>query len=152
MKALILLGCPETPSQTPMAVYASNKLTKLGYDTTIAANPAAAKLVKVSDPEGYYDLNIVDLERTLGEVQAGDYDLLLGFVHKDAAAAFFVTFDQILDTKSIALVFERDLDLVGEFVDMIEESGSKAKICAVRAFHNPSPIKINLDKALKELE
>lgn len=152
MKALILLGCPETPSQTPMAVYASNKLTKLGYDTTIAANPAAAKLVKVSDPEGYYDLNIVDLERTLGEVQAGDYDLLLGFVHKDAAAAFFVTFDQILDTKSIALVFERDLDLVGEFVDMIEESGSKAKICAVRAFHNPSPIKINLDKALKELK
>ncbi|MBR0272060.1 MAG: DUF1890 domain-containing protein [Methanobrevibacter sp.] len=152
MKALILLGCPETPSQTPMAVYAFDKLTKLGYDTTIAANPAAAKLVKISDPEGYYNLNIVDLERTLGEVQAGDYDLLLGFVHKDAAAAFFVTFDQILDTKSIALVFERDLDVVGQFVEMIEESGSKAKICAVRAFHNPSPIKINLDKALKELE
>ena len=152
MKALVLLGCPETPSQTPMAVYASDKLTKLGYDTTIAANPAAAKLVKVSDPEDYYNLNIVDLERTLGEVQAGDYDLLLGFVHKDAAAAFFVTVDQILDTKSIALVFERDLDLVGHFVEMIEESGSKAKICAVRAFHNPSPIKINLDKALKELE
>ena len=152
MKALVLLGCPETPSQTPMAVYASDKLTKLGYDTTIAANPAAAKLVKVSDPEDYYNLNIVDLERTLDEVQAGDYDLLLGFVHKDAAAAFFVTFDQILDTKSIALVFERDLDLVGQFVEMIEESGSKAKICAVRAFHNPSPIKINLDKALKELE
>ena len=152
MKALVLLGCPETPSQTPMAVYASDKLTKLGYDTTIAANPAAAKLVKVSDPEDYYNLNIVDLERILGEVQAGDYDLLLGFVHKDAAAAFFVTFDQILDTKSIALVFERDLDLVGQFVEMIEESGSKAKICAVRAFHNPSPIKINLDKALKELE
>lgn len=151
MKALILLGCPETPSQTPMAVYAFSQLTKLGYDVTIAANPAAAKLVKVSDPEGYYKLKIVDLERTLGEVSQGDYDLLLGFVHKDAAAAFFVTFDQILNTKSIALVFERDLDLVAEFVDMIEESGSKAKICAVKAFHNPSPIKINLDKALKEL-
>ena len=60
--------------------------------------------------------------------------------------------NQILNTKSIALVFERDLDLVGEFVDMIEESGSEAKIYAVRAFHNPSPIKINFDKALKELE
>ena len=106
MKALILLGCPETPSQTPMAVYAFSKLTKLGYDVTIAANPAAAKLVKVSDPEGFYNLNIVDLERTLGEVSEGDYDLLVGFVHKDAAAAFFVTFDQILNTKSIALVFE----------------------------------------------
>ena len=31
---------------------------------------------------------------------------------------------------------------------MIEESGSKANIYAVRAFHNPSPIKINFDKAL----
>lgn len=152
MKALILLGCPETPSQTPMAVYAFSKLTQLGYDVTIAANPAASKLVKVSDPENYYNLNLVDLERTLGEIKEGDYDLLVGFVHKDAAAAFFVTFDQILNTKSIALVFERDLDLVGEFVDMIEESGSKAKIYAVRAFHNPSPIKVNFDKALKELE
>jgi hypothetical protein len=152
MKALILLGCPETPSQTPMAVYAFDKLTKLGYDVTIAANPAAAKLVKVSDPEDYYHLKLVDLERTLGEISEGDYDLLVGFVHKDAAAAFFVTFEQILNTKSIALVFARDIDVVGEFVDMIEESGSKAKIYAVRAFHNPSPIKINFDKALKELE
>ena len=54
MKALILLGCPETPSQTPMAVYAFSKLTQSGYDVTIAANPAASKLVKVSDPENYY--------------------------------------------------------------------------------------------------
>ena len=35
MKALILLGCPETPSQTPMAVYVFNKLKKMGYDTTL---------------------------------------------------------------------------------------------------------------------
>ena len=31
MKALVLLGCPETPSQTPMAVYVFNKLTKMGF-------------------------------------------------------------------------------------------------------------------------
>lgn len=88
MKALILLGCPETPVQTPMAVYVFNKLTKMGYDTTIAANPAASKLVKISDPEGLYNLNLIDLERTLGEINEGDYDLLVGFVHKDAAASF----------------------------------------------------------------
>ena len=121
MKALILLGCPETPAQTPMAVYVFNKLTKMGYDTTIAANPAASKLVKISDPEGLYNLNLIDLERTLGEINEGDYDLLVGFVHKDAAASFFVTFDQILNTKSIALVFSRDADEVAEFVNMIEE-------------------------------
>jgi hypothetical protein len=152
MKALVLLGCPETPSQTPMAVYVYNTLTKMGYDTTIAANPAASKLVKISDPEGYYNLNLKDLERLLGEISEGDFDLLVGFVHKDAAASFFVTFEQILQCKSLALVFSRDADEIEEFVNMIEESQSNAKIVAVRAFHNPSPIKINFDKALKELE
>ena len=152
MKALVLLGCPETPSQTPMSVYVFNKLAKMGYDVTIAANPAAKKLVKVSDPEDYYHLNIVDLERLLGEINSGDFGLLVGFVHKDAAASFFVTFDQILQTKSLALVFSRDFDEVEEFVNMIEESGSNAKIVAVRAFHNPSPIKVKFDRAIKEIE
>ena len=152
MKALVLLGCPETPSQTPMAIYVFNRLTNLGYDVSIAANPAASKLVKISDPEGLYNLNIVDLERTLGDINDGDYDLLVGFVHKDAAASFFVTFDQILQTKSLALVFSRDADEVAEFVTMIEESGSNALIAAVRAFHNPSPIKVKFDRAIKEFE
>jgi hypothetical protein len=78
--------------------------------------------------------------------------LLVGFVHKDAAASFFVTFDQILQTKSLALVFSRDADEVAEFVNMIKESGSNAKITSVRAFHNPSPIKVKFDKAIKEFE
>ncbi|MEE1133568.1 DUF1890 domain-containing protein [uncultured Methanobrevibacter sp.] len=152
MKALVLLGCPETPSQTPLAVYVFNKLTNLGYDTTIAANPAAKKLVKISDPEDYYHLNLVDLERLLGDINPGDFDLLVGFVHKDAAASFFVTFEQILQCKSLALVFSRDADEVAEFVSMIEESGSDASIAAVRAFHNPSPIKVKFDRAIKEME
>ena len=152
MKALVLLGCPETPSQTPMAVYVFSKLTKMGYDVTIAANPAASKLVRISDPDGLYNLNLVDLERTLGDISQGDYDLLVGFVHKDAAASFFVTFEQILQCQSLALVFSRDADEVAEFVGMIEESGCNAKIAAVRAFHNPSPIKVKFDKAIKEFE
>ena len=152
MKALVLLGCPETPSQTPMAVYVFNKLTKMGYDVTIAANPAASKLVRISDPEDLYNLKLVDLERLLGDINQGDFDLLVGFVHKDAAASFFVTFDQILQTKSLALVFSRDADDIAEFVEMIEESGSNAKITAVRALHNPSPIKVRFDKAIKEFE
>ncbi|MBR4397510.1 MAG: DUF1890 family protein, partial [Methanobrevibacter sp.] len=107
---------------------------------------------KISDPEGYYNLDLVDLERSLGDINQGDYDLLVGFVHKDAAASFFVTFEQILQTKSLALVFSRDIDEVEEFVNMIEESGCNAKIVPVRAFHNPSPIKVKFDKAIKEFE
>lgn len=150
MKALILLGCPETPSQTPLSIYATDKLVKLGYDVTIAANPAATKLVKVSDPENYYIQKLVDLDECLANIQEGEYDLLLGFVHKDAAAAYFVTFYQILQTNSIALVFEKDLELLKEYTETVSEN-TDAKIVSVRAFHNPNPIKVNLDKALKEL-
>ena len=67
-------------------------------------------------------------------------------------SSFFVTFDQILNTKSLALVFSRDADEVEEFVNMIEESESNALITAVRAFHNPSPIKVKFDRAIKEFE
>ena len=94
----------------------------------------------------------MDIEKCLDEIEEGDYDLLVGCVHKDAAASFFVTFDQILQTKSLALVFSRDADEVAEFVTMIEESGSYALIAAVRAFHNPSPIKVKFDRAIKEFE
>ncbi len=151
MKALVLLGCPETPSQTPLSIYATHKLTQMGYDVTIAANPAAKKLVMVSDPEKHYINKMADLEKLLGEINEGDFDLLLGFVHKDAAASFFVTFYHLLNTESIALVFERDMDLVEEYTNMVAEN-TEATVVSVRAFHNPTPIKVRLDKALKELE
>ena len=150
MKALLLLGCPENPSQTPLTSYASYKLTQMGYEVTVAANPAANKLVRVSDPEKHYVKKLVDLDRCLGDLEENQYDLLVGFVHKDAAASYFVTFYQILQTKSIALIFERDMELVNEFTEMVSEN-TDAQIVSVRAFHNPTPIKVNFDKVLKEL-
>ena len=149
-KALILLGCPESPSQTPMAVYAANKLSELDYDVTVAANPAATKLVKVSDPKKVYVKSIVDLDRCLNDIKEGDYDLLVGFVHKDAAASFFITFYHLLQCESIALVFEKDMELLESYVDMVQEN-TDAKIVAVKAFHNPTPIRVRFDKVLEEL-
>jgi hypothetical protein len=149
-RALILLGCPESPSQTPMAIYASYKLNSLGYDTTIASNPAATKLIKISDPENNYINKLVDLDRCLDKLEEGQFDLLLGFIHKDAAASFFVTFDQILNTKSIALVFEKDLKLIDEYAEIVK-SATNAQVLEVKAFHNPNPIKVKLDKALENI-
>ena len=91
MKALVLLGCPEAPSQTPIGLYASYKLNQMGYDVTVSSNPAAGKILDISDPEGVYVKKRVDIEKCLDEIEEGDYDLLVGFVHKDAAASFFVT-------------------------------------------------------------
>lgn len=149
MKALLLLGCPEVPSQTPMAMYTCSKLIDLGYDVTISSNPAAAKLVKVSDPKGFYKHRNVNIDNYLDKVEDQDFDLLIGFVHKDSAATYFITYSTLMsNTKKIALVFQRDQSLVDEFVDMVSES-TDAYIASARAYHNPNPIRVSLDKALK---
>ena len=151
MKALVLLGCPEAPSQTPIALYVSYKLGQMGYDVTVSSNPAAGKILDVSDPEGVYVKKRVDIEKCLDEIEEGDYDLLVGCVHKDAAATYFITYYHILKCKALAIVFSRDGDEVAEFADMVESS-TDADIIAVRAFHNPNPIKVKFDKYLKTLE
>lgn len=149
-KALILLGCPESPSQTPMAVYAANKLAKIDYDVTIASTPAASKLLEVSDPDECYIKNKVDIESCLDALEEGKYDLLIGFVSKDAAASYFITFYHLLQCESIALIFEKDHELLDEFENMVAEN-TNAKIVAVRAFHNPTPLRVKFDRVLKEL-
>ncbi|RBQ24534.1 hypothetical protein ALNOE001_02040 [Candidatus Methanobinarius endosymbioticus] len=149
-KALILLGCPESPSQTPMAVYAAQKLEKIDYEVLVASTPAASKLLEVSDPDKYYIKNKIDIESCLDNLEKDQYDLLMGFVHKDAAASYFITFYHILQCESIALVFEKDLELLNEFTEMVEEN-TDAKIVSVKAFHNPTPLRVKFDRVLKDL-
>lgn len=150
-KALILLGCPEAPSQTPMAVYAVHKLTNMGYEVMVASTPSALKLLEVSDPDEYYVKNKIDIESCLDGLEEGSFDLLLGFVHKDAAVSYFVTFYHILNTTSLAVVFERDPQLVEKFEKDIKESTDAITVSA-RAYHNPTPIRVKFDRALKQLE
>ncbi|WP_295721634.1 DUF1890 domain-containing protein [uncultured Methanobrevibacter sp.] len=152
MKALLLLGCPEVPSQTPMAIYAIDKLTDMGYDVTVSSNPAAAKLVKVSDPKKYYKHENVNIDNFLDQVEGSDFDLILGFVHKDSAATYFITYCTLMtDVKAIALVFQRDSSLVEEYAQMVAQS-TDAEIIKSKAYHNPNPIRVSLDKALNKLK
>lgn len=150
-KALILLGCPESPAQTPMALYASHQLTNAGYDVTVVSNPSAMRLIDVSDPEERYVQKKTDIESCLENLKEGDFDLLLGFVHKDAAVAYFVTFYHILNTKSMALIFEKDAALLEDFEKQVKEN-TEAQVVSARAYHNPTPIRVKLDKAINQLE
>ncbi len=150
-KALLLLGCPESPSQTPLALYTAYKLTKMGFDVTVASTPSAAKLLEVSDSEGFYVKNKVDLEKCLEELEEKEYDLLIGFVHKDAAVSYFVTFYHILNTKSYAIVFEKDPELLEKFLSDLTEN-TEATLISARAYHNPTPLRVKIDHAFKELE
>lgn len=149
-KALILLGCPESPSQTPLAVYVTYKLKKMGYDVTTASTPSAMKLLEVGDPEGYYIKNKIDIDSCIDKLDKGAFDLLIGFIHRDAAVSYFVTFNSILDTTSIAIIFEKDVEKLEEFQNMVSES-TDATIVSARAFHNPTPLRVRFDKAVKKL-
>jgi len=149
-KALILLGCPESPSQTPLAVYVTYKLKKMGYDVTTASTPSAMKLLEVGDPEGHYIENKVDIDSCINKLDKGTFDLLIGFIHRDAAVSYFVTFNSILDTTSIAIIFEKDVEKLEEFQNMVSES-TDATIVSARAFHNPTPLKVRFDKTVEKL-
>jgi hypothetical protein len=149
-KALLLLGCPEAPSQTPLAVYTTYKLKEIGYDVTIASTPSAMKLLEASDPESVYVDKKVDIETCLENLKEDEFDLLVGFVHKDAAVAYFVTFYHILDTESVAIVFEKDIDILEKFIKDVQES-TEAEIISARAYHNPTPLRVKIDKYIKKL-
>ena len=150
-KVLILLGCPESPSQTPLALYTAHKLTKMGYDVTVASTPSAAKLLEVSDAEEFYVQQKVALEKCLEDLEEKDYDILVGFVHKDAAVSYFVTFYHILNARSFAIVFEKDADILEKFLDDLKEN-TDATLISARAYHNPTPLRVKIDRAFNELE
>jgi len=150
MNVLLLLGCPESPSQTPMANYVSWKLFNMGWDVVVASTPAASKLLEVGDPECQYIKNKVDIESCLDGLNEGDYDLLIGFVPKDAAASYFVTFYHILNSESLAIVFEKDVDVLEDLTNIVKES-TDANIVSVKAYHNPTPLKVKFNKALDKL-
>jgi len=149
-KALVLLGCPESPSQTPMAVYVTYKLKQMGYAVTTASTPSAMKLLEVGDPEGHYIENKIDIDSCIDKLEKDTFDLLIGFIHKDAAVSYFVTFNSILDTTSLAIIFEKDAEKLEDFQNMVLES-TNATIVSARAFHNPTPLRVRFDKALKKL-
>jgi hypothetical protein len=150
-KALILLGCPESPAQTPLAIYTTYRLNEIGYLVTIASTPSAKKLLEVADPDEHYVKNKMDIETCLDELDEGLYDFLVGFVHKDAAVSYFVTFYHILNCKSLAIVFHRDTEKLEYFVKTIQENTESETISA-RAYHNPTPIRVRLDRALTKME
>ncbi|MGZ7067187.1 MAG: DUF1890 family protein [Methanobacterium sp.] len=149
-KALVLLGCPESPSQTPMAVYVTYKLKKEGYDVRVASTPSAMKLLEVGDPEGHYIEKKIDIDSCIDKLDREMFDLLIGFIHKDAAVSYFVTFNSILHTTSMAIIFEKDMDKLEEFQNIVSES-TDSIIVSARAYHNPTPLRVKFDKALKKL-
>ena len=148
--ALILLGCPELPVQTSIALYLANRLKNAGLDVFIAGTDAALELLKVSDPEGHYvDVEkMIKLDRCIESLaeKRRDFDLCSVFVHNDAGIAYLATVHGISNARVFAIIFGSDADSISEQIEFNCE-----KLVA-KAVHNPLPLKRKIDATMKEVK
>jgi hypothetical protein len=144
-KVLLMMGCPEIPIQTSIALYLSHKLTKLGFDVTVAGTDAATRLLKVSDSDGYYAKKLVDLDRTLEDIieKRTDFDICFAFMHSDAGMTFAATMSGISQAKLYSIIFGRHAEELAESIEFETE-----KIIA-KDVHNPLRLKNKVDKAVE---
>jgi len=144
-EALLLLGCPQVPVQTSLALYVAHNLRKRGCRPVIAGTTAARKLMEVADPGHYYIEEMNDIDDTIDEItgKQRDYDLCFVFIHNDSGIAYAGTMAYISSARVYALIFgEHAEELAGEIEFPCE-------IVAAKAVHNPMPLKRRLDEVME---
>ncbi|GLI47650.1 DUF1890 domain-containing protein [Methanoculleus bourgensis] len=143
--ALILLGCPQVPVQTSMALYLAYGLSQRGIRPVVAGTTAARRLMEVADPGRHYLGEMADLDATIDEItgKVRDFDLCFVFIHNDSGVAYAGTMAYISRARLYALLFgEHAEDLAGEIEFPCE-------VIAAKAVHNPMPLKRRLDEVMQ---
>jgi hypothetical protein len=143
-EAVLVLGCPQVPVQTAVALYIMHGLRRLGVRPIVAGNPAARMLVDVSDPLHYYAGEMVDLDTCIADMAAGrrKYDYYIVFAHNDAGVSYAATVQSISKKKVIMVIYGENFQVISDSVDFPAE-----KIVA-KAVHNPMPMKKKIDEVL----
>jgi len=143
--ALILLGCPQVPVQTSMALYLVHGLKEHGIRPVIAGTVAARKLMEVADP-GRHDLEeMADLDDMIDEItgKRRDFDLCFVFIHNDSGVAYAGTMSYISQARVYALLFGEHAE------DLAKEIEFPCEVVAAKAVHNPMPLKRKLDEVMQ---
>jgi len=143
--ALILLGCPQVPVQTSMALYLVHGLKQQGIRPVVAGTPAARKLMEVADPGRYYLEEMADLDDTIDEIteKERDFDLCFVFDHHDSGIAYAGTMAYISKARLYALLFGEHAE------DLVDEIEFPCEVVAAKAVHNPMPLKRRLDEVMQ---
>ena len=141
--ALLVLGCPQVPVQTSIALYLMNRLKKAGITPVIAGNKAANTLLVVADPDRHYLGEVMDLDRAVALVsdKKRDFDSCYVFIHNDAGVSYAATMGAISKAKLFAIVY-------GEhYEDQVKKIEFPCTTIAAKAVHNPLPLKKAIDEA-----
>jgi len=147
LRVLVIIGCPEPPVLIPSTLYLLNMLKNRGCVIILSANPAALKLLETADPERYYlrGVGFQDIEK--GLKNRLEVDVIVGFVHNDAAVNYIISYKSVYSVKTYAIVFGRRVK--GEYIEDLKDEGIVTY--SARAFHNPVPIIVKLKELIEEL-
>ncbi|MEN6396048.1 MAG: DUF1890 domain-containing protein [Methanoregula sp.] len=140
--ALLVLGCPQVPVQTSIALYLVNRFKKAGITPIVAGNKAANTLLVVADPERHYLGEVMDLDRAVAQIteKKRDFDWCFVFIHNDAGISYAATMGVISKAKLYVLVYgEHEEDLVPQITFPCTK-------IAAKAVHNPLPLKKAIDE------
>jgi hypothetical protein len=139
-----MLGCPQVPVQTGVALYLVSRLRKRGITPVIAGNRAARMLIEVSDPDRHYTGEMIDLDRCIGEIadKKRDFDLCFVFIHNDAGVTYGATMHAISRASIIVVVYG------GHFEEMLASITFPCEKIAAGAEHNPAPLRQKIDEVL----
>ena len=140
--ALLVLGCPQVPVQTSIALYLINKLKKSAIVPVVAGNKAANTLLVVADPDRHYLGEVIDLDRAVAQIteKKREFDRCFVFIHNDAGISYAATMGAISSAKIFTLVY-------GEhYESLVKQIDFPCTIIAAKAVHNPLPLKKALDE------
>ncbi len=140
--ALLVLGCPQVPVQTSIALYLINRLKKAGVTPVVAGNKAANTLLVVSDPDRHYLGEVIDLDRAIGLItdKKREFDLCFVFIHNDAGVSYAATLGAISQAKLYSLVYGEHFEEQAKKIDF------PCTVVAAKAVHNPLPLKKAIDE------
>jgi hypothetical protein len=143
--ALLMLGCPQVPVQTSLALYLIHRLKRHGVVPVVAGTMAARKLLEIADPERHYLEEMVDLDAVIDQItgKERDFDACFVFVHNDSGIAYAGTMAYISQARLYALLFGEHAE------DLVAEIEFPCEVVAVKAVHNPMPLKRKLDEVVQ---
>jgi len=140
--ALLVLGCPQVPVQTSIALYLIHRLRQAGIIPVVAGNRSAITLLVVADPKCHYLGEAIDLDRAIDQIteKKRDFDLCFVFIHNDAGVSYAATMGAISKARLYTIIY-------GEHYDQIVASIEfPCQNIAAKAVHNPMPLKKMLDE------
>lgn len=137
-----MLGCPQVPVQTSIALYLIHRLKQAGITPVVAGNRSAVTLLVVADPGRRYLGEALDLDHAIGQIseKKRDFDLCFVFIHNDAGISYAATMAAISKSVVYAVIYGENCSEIASAIDF------PCRKIAAKAVHNPLPLKKMLDE------